>query len=182
MKRGKKNLSEFIILTNDPSLTGWGYSVVTAAGEVLEADCIKTVPEHKKRRIRQGDDRVRRICEINEILIQVIRKYDVQYILSELPHGSQSATAAIMIGITTGIVQTLADCCGIPVEWYSESDTKKFMLHKMSATKDEMIQAVRAKLTVPWKRVKYKDEAIADALAIFLTARRQSNAIQLLSR
>ena len=45
------------ILTNDPSLTAWGW-VVLRGNAIVEAGCIKTESQAKKRRIRKGDDRI----------------------------------------------------------------------------------------------------------------------------
>jgi len=179
MKRTNPPAKDLIILTNDPSITAWGWAVVDTSSTVLAAGCIKTTPEYKKRRIRKGDDTVRRVSEINQTLLRVIKHYKVSYLLTELPHGSQNASAAVMIGIVTGIVQTLSDTLEIGVEWYAEMDAKKCVLGKNSATKQEMITAVDKLYDVPWKETKYKDEAIADALAIYHTALKQSNVLQL---
>ncbi len=164
----------FRVLTNDPSLTAWGWAVVGINGDVVEAGCIKTSCENKVRRIRKGDDTVRRVSEINYILLELIRTHNVNMILSELPHGSQNASAAVMMGIVTGIVQTIADVLQLPVEWYSEGDAKKHLLQKRSATKKETISAISNVYEVPWRNVKYIDEAIADAMAIYHVAKNQS--------
>ena len=179
MNRSNPPIKELIILTNDPSITGWGYAVLDAKDNILTTGCIKTEPQHKKRRIRKGDDTVRRVSEINQRLLQVIKHYKVSYLLTELPHGSQNASAAVMIGIVTGIMQTLSDTLKIGVEWYAEMDAKKCVLGKNSATKQEMINAIDKLYEVPWKGTKYKDEAVADALAIHYTASQQSNVLQL---
>jgi len=170
---------DLIVLTNDPSITAWGWAVVDTANTILAAGCIKTAPEYKKRRIRKGDDTVRRVSEINQTLLRVIKHYKVSYLLTELPHGSQNASAAVMIGIVTGIVQTLSDALEIGVEWFAEQDAKKCVLGKNSASKQEMITAIDKLYRVKWKGVKYQDEAIADALAIHYTALKQSNVLQL---
>jgi len=164
----------FKILTNDPSMTAWGWAVLTSEGKILDCGCIKTAPEVKKRRIRKGDDTVRRVSEINQKLLSLIDKYDVRYLLSELPHGSQNASAAVMIGIVVGIVQTLSDTLTIGVEWYSEQDSKKCVLGKKAATKSDMIDAISGLYEIDWKGVKYADEAIADALAVHYVATKQS--------
>lgn len=168
------------ILTNDPSMTAWGFGVLDWQGSIIEVGCIKTsgTPK-KKRRIRKGDDAVRRVNEINQVLLQIIKKYNINYILSELPHGSQNASAAVMIGIVTGIMQTLADTLEIGIEWYSEGDSKKCVLAKQAATKTEMIEAINKLYKVPWTDVGYKDEAIADALAIHYAATKQSSTLKL---
>jgi Holliday junction resolvasome RuvABC endonuclease subunit len=177
--------SEGTILANDPSMTAWGWVVLDFSGFVIESGCIKTegVPK-KKRRIRKGDDTVRRVSEINQVLLDVIKRNNVRYILSELPHGSQNASAAVMIGICTGVMQTIADTLDIGIEWFSEGDSKKCLLGKISATKDETIQAIDAlyKNTITWTGKKYKDEAIADAMSIYHVARKTSPTLKLLKK
>jgi Holliday junction resolvasome RuvABC endonuclease subunit len=174
---GKTTSQKATILTNDPSLTGWGWAVLDGNDAIIDTGCIKTESQSKARRIRKGDDRVRRISEINHVLIDVIRKYNVQIILSELPHGSQTASAAVMIGITAGIAQTIADCFGLSIEWYSEGDAKNHLLRKRSATKQEIIDAIVIRYQVPWTGIKYKDEAVADAMAIYHLAQQKSSVI-----
>lgn len=170
-----KNLT---ILTNDPSLTAWGWAVIRD-NKILNTGCIKTAPEQKKRRIRKGDDNTRRVSEIVKELLDLIKIYGVNYILSELPHGSQNASAAVMIGMTIGIIQTIADSKDLPVEWYSEGDAKKCLLGKRSSTKDETIEAITDNYNIKFTGIKYKDEAIADAMAIYHVALLQSSTLKL---
>lgn len=161
---------QLTVLAHDPSFTAWGYAVVRN-GRVINAGCIKTDPEAKKRRIREGDDRVRRIKEINDALLALIKDHDVNMMVSELPHGSQNAKAAIMMGIVAGIVQTIGDCLGVAVDWFSEADAKKALLGRKASTKDEVISAVKDQYSdVPWRNTKYIDEAIADAMAVYHVA------------
>jgi len=172
----------------DPSLTGFGWAVLKIDGTILACGCIKTGSENKVRRIRKGDDDVRRIYEINHVLLRRIRRHRVNYLVSELPHGSQSSSAAKMVGITAALGQTLSQALDIPIEWYSEGDSKKALLGKLSATKVETIEAVEDIFTVPisgkpkagapWSGKKYVDEAVADALSIFYCAMEQSTFLQ----
>lgn len=171
-------MKPLIILTNDPSLTAWGWAVIQG-NTILATGCIKTAPEQKKRRIRKGDDNTRRVSEIVQTLLHIITKYNVNYLLSELPHGSQNASAAVMIGMTIGIIQTIADCTNMPVEWYSEGDAKKCLLGRISASKNETIVAINHIYDVKFTGIKYKDEAVADAMAIYNVARLQSSTIKL---
>ena len=165
----------FTVLTNDPSLTAWGWAVLNQNGEIISADCIKTAPEHKKRRIRVGDDNIRRISEINQRLREIFKSYNIGLILSELPHGSQNASAAKMIGMVAAICQTISDWEKIPIEWYSEGDAKKAATGRISVPKQAMINRMSMIYPdAPWTRIKYKDEAIADALAIHNVAMEQS--------
>ena len=163
-------MNSYNILTNDPSICAWGWAVITLEGRILEKGCVKTEPDTKKKNLRKTDDRFRRITEINRVLLAAIIKHDVKYITSEAPHGSQSAVAAVMIGMTAGMIQTIADTLDIPIEHYSEGEVKKFMLSKRAAVKNEMIQAVRERISVHFTGTKYIDEAVADALGVYLTA------------
>lgn len=169
-----------MILTNDPSMTAWGWAVIDWSGQVKAAGCIKTKSGHKKRKIRKGDDTIRRLKLMNNALIEKIRTYDVRYIVSEQPHGSQSASAALMVGACLDKVQTLSDAIGIPVEWYSENDVKQHIFGRKSVTKKEMKGFVASTYRVDWTDVKYRDEAIADAIAVYHTAQAHSAAIQLM--
>jgi Holliday junction resolvasome RuvABC endonuclease subunit len=171
-----------MILTLDPSLTAFGWAVLTYHEKVVSVGCVKTEPGYKKKRIRKGDDTVRRISEINNCLIKLIKEHNITLILSELPHGSQNANAAQMIGATVGIVQGIADCFKLPVEWYSEGDSKKSLLGKRSATKNETISAVDGIYDVPWKKNKYQNEAIADAISVYHCAKHQSPTIRMLQK
>jgi Holliday junction resolvasome RuvABC endonuclease subunit len=171
----------FTILTNDPSFTAWGYAVIDSKG-ICESGCIKTAPEQKKRRIRASDDRTRRASEIVQELLKLIKDYDVTYILSEAPHGSQNANAAIMIGMVAGITTAIAECLEIPIEYYSEADAKKAVLGKKAATKDDMIEAIDNLYEVDWRKIKYIDEAVADALAIHYVATKQSPMLKMMKR
>jgi len=166
------------VLTNDPSFTAWGWAVVAVSGRVYATGVIVTKPSAKKKRIRKSDDRAERTADIVRELLGIIKQYDVDYVVSEIPHGSQNAQAAVMIGIVMGIVVTMTQCLQLPVEMYSEDDSKKIVVGTRSCTKAEMIEAVGRKLKVPWTGVKFRDEAVADALAIYLVAMEQSQTLK----
>ncbi len=170
------------ILTNDPSMTAWGWAVLTYTGKIVDMGCIKTTTSGKRRRIRKSDETASRISEINNVLLGIIEKYNINYILTEAPHGSQNASAATMIGAVAAIVQTISDCLDIGVEWYSEGDSKKCLLGKISATKQETIDAISKVYDIKWNNVKYKDEAIADALSVHYVASKKSATLKLFKR
>lgn len=180
MERTKNNTCK-CILAFDPSITAWGYAVIDVQSkQILCAECIKTTPESKKRRIRKGDDDVRRIILINSILLDLIKKYNVVHIVAEQPHGSKSASAAKMIGIVLGIIQTISDCTNIGVDWFSEADSKQALLGKHAATKQETIDAISNKYKVKWTNADFRNEAIADALSIYHLACISSPTVKLL--
>lgn len=182
MRRTKHQKEDLLILTCDPSITAWGWAVCTLNGKVLEHGCIQTKPDSKKKNIRKSDDRCRRVTELNSVLLEKIHEYQIQFIVSEAPHGSQSAVSAIMIGIVFGMLQTIADTLAIPIEWYSESESKKCVLGRQGASKQDMVDAVCSQMQITLKKAKYYNEAVADALAVFLTAKKHSVSLKLLNR
>jgi len=181
MKR-TKNRHDNLILANDPSITAWGWSVVTPDGVVVDSGIIKTKRSDKKLRIRAGDDRTRRIREINTVIINLIVKYNPKLIVGELPHGSQSASAAISLGVTTAILETVSYCYNKPIEWYSEGDAKVAVFGKGmgNVSKTNMVYAIDKKTNWSASGVKSDDEGIADSIAVFMAAKNVSPVIQLL--
>lgn len=168
------------ILANDPSFTAWGWAIIDYKGIVIKTGCIKTKTEGKKRRIRKGDETVQRTGEILQVLLRLIKEFNVQFIVTELPHGSQNASGAVMIGITIGILKTLSDTLDIGIEWYSEGDSKKCLLGKISASKQKTIDAIKKLYKIPWTGKKYIDEAVADALSIHYCATKQSATLKMM--
>lgn len=180
MERTKGSLIRGAILTNDPSFTAWGWAILDYHGNVLTTGCIKTEPDHKKHRIRKGDDRIRRIDYINGILVNAIKRHNVKFVIGELPHGSQNAQAAIMMGAVAALLQTICFVMDIPIEWYSEGDAKTNLFGKKQVTKQDMIDKIDSLYDVPWTTVKYKDEAVADALAVHAVAMKTSTILKFL--
>ena len=169
------------ILACDPSFTAWGWAVFQNHTRI-DSGVIKTESQAKKLRIRQGDDRLRRIGEIYEELIKVINGHQIAFIVSELPHGSQNAKAAIMMGSVAAIIEGFNKLHGIPVEWYSENDAKKALLGRISASKAEVIEAVEKTFEDHIRGPKYVREAICDAMAIYNVAQQNSPSHKILIR
>ena len=86
--------------------------------------------------------------------------------------------AAIMLGITAGLLTGLGKGLNIPVEWWSEEDAKKAVLQRRSVSKQDMVNRIGEIYDPPYIGVKYADEAVADALAIFHVAKDQSMVIR----
>jgi len=170
-----------VILTNDPSLTAWGWAVVQlfhGKVRILKTGCVKTAPAPKKRKIYKADDRARRITEISKELNKIHKEYSLDWIISESPHGAQNYNAAVMIGMVPGILCTFGTDHNLPVEWYSEGDAKKHLSGKRSLSKQDTIKHIVKIYGKDWVQdVKYKDEAVADSLAVFHVARAKSQAL-----
>jgi Holliday junction resolvasome RuvABC endonuclease subunit len=179
-KRNTRHRKPRNILTNDPSLTAWGWAVVTTDGFVLCADCIKTEPSPAVKKLRKADDRVRRIGELARELKRIIDRYKVVYIISELPHGSQNASAAFALGACAAVVQTISEWSGLGVEWYSEADAKKAVSGKRSVAKEDMVTLMEEKYNTTLFGVKWKDQGVADALAVHYVAMQESPTLKFL--
>jgi Holliday junction resolvasome RuvABC endonuclease subunit len=87
-----------------------------------------------------------------------------------------------MMGIVTGIMQTIADCKKISLEWYSEGDSKKCLLGKRAAIKKDTKQAIAKLYPMIWTGTGYKDEAIADAMAVYHVATFNSSILKYLNK
>lgn len=186
MQRTKFN-KQPTIMACDPSLTAFGI-VVLRNNLVIDHGVVATKPEAKKRKIREGDDMVRRTRELLQALVRVINKHNVTYIVTELPHGSQNSRGAIMIGIVMGIMESMNTLRNIPVEYYSEADAKKAVVGRISATKKQIIEAVDELYEVKWqykpsgKPLEYYNEAVADALAIYYCAECSSPTLKFMNQ
>lgn len=169
------------VLCLDPSLTAFGWAVLRGT-TVVAHGCIKTTPNANKTQLRKADDRTARVSRIVMILKGIIEQNEVKAIFSELPHGSQSAVAATALGLVTGAVVAIADILDVPIEWYSEGDSKMALLNKRSATKGETLLAIQKKYTYTTYKTAYIDEAVADALSIHYCASLSSPMLKLLIR
>lgn len=186
MKRRRKVKAKGnTILACDPSLTGWGWAIINWDGSVVDTGMIKTEPLHKKMRIRVGDDFARRIKEIVQVLFTNIKTHNVNYMVCELPHGSQNANAAKMVGAVPSIMETMAMTLDLGLEWYSEADGKKIVLGKTSGSKDDMVKAIKKLFPEVYFKptgAKAINEAVADSLACYMIASVQSNTMKMMKK
>ena len=145
---------------------------MTWEGDIVAwRDCIQTKPSGKKSQVRKGDDLIRRVAEINSKLIDIFKTFNIQLIVSELPYGYSSKKASLMVGIVSGVLQTIADFKGIPLEWYSEKDAKSARGLTSPCPKDKVMESMSERYGL---RFEYKtnnertrQEAMADAMLIY---------------
>lgn len=181
MKRTRHDNTAPKILALDPSFTAFGW-VVFQNHTRIDSGVIKTEPMAKKLKIREGDDRTRRIGEIFAELCVVVNGHKIDFIVAELPHGSQNAKAAIMMGAVAAIIAAFDKLLNIPVEWFSEADAKKALLGRISSTKAEVIDAIEETFKDKISGPKYVREAICDAMAIYNCAHMNSPTLKILTR
>lgn len=136
--------------------------------------CIETKPSKKKVNLRAGDDLVRRVVEIHTVLHEILKRCRIDLIVAELPHGSQNHKGAIMIGTVVGILQTLANFKGIPLEWYSEKDAKTAAGLTDGSSKqmvmDKMAKRFGLRYEYKTNKERRQQEAMADAMLIYHAA------------
>lgn len=180
-RKPNPNPKQMYVLAFDPSLTGWGWAVLDNIGTVIDSGAIKTESEAKAKKIRKGDDRVRRVSEIAGVLLSLIDKWDPKHMVSELPHGSRQAAAAVGLGINVGVITTISIFRKIGIDWYSEADAKKAVSEKKITSKGQMVELID-KLYPSFHPIgiKYIDEAVADAIAVYHVSTMQSSTVQFL--
>ena len=131
---------------------GWALSTLALLGDELvltpvEVGVVVTVASDKKRKVLSVEDTARRVGEIVEALVPMVRN-DVQVVCLEglsLPRNSGSA---YKMGAAWGAIVALAKSHRIPVLQASPQAVKKVMAGKMVASKEEMIAAVRRRFEV----------------------------------
>jgi Holliday junction resolvasome RuvABC endonuclease subunit len=130
-----------MLLACDPSYSNYGCSIIDEYGTIVDAGTIQT-EKSKKKLLRAADDDVQRITYIVTKLSQIIKHYEIQGVLAELPpSNSQSAKAAKGLGIAVALSVTLFAEHRIPVEWATPEEVKKAMTGKGNASKEDMMLA-----------------------------------------
>ena len=157
----------------DPAFTNWGTAWDTINTETLEIKILKlhltTTSPEKKAKVRKSSDRLLRAQILSNHLKEACVKQQV--IFSEIPTGSQSAVAAMGLGIAVGVLSSAP----IPVIQVTPNDTKMCAVGKRTASKNEMINWAYEKYPdVNWITKRRKgvlqltnaNEHLADAIAV----------------
>jgi len=177
-------LKDKCVLCIDPSFAALGYAVIEPRGDyIIASGCIKTVSKRNVRKERAGDDRVRRIRIINTGLNALLDRYNIIHIVSDLPYGSQHASSAWALGCVVGLVQTIADCWKLSIDWYYEKEAKEYIRVPRNASKEVIGNKMKKRYGggEGWMTgVKSTDQAVADALLAYTLATHASPVVQLL--
>lgn len=126
---------------------GWALCALSLCGDdlvidPLEIGVITTAASGKKHKVLSVEDTARRVNEIVDALVPIVRN-DARVVCLEglsLPHNTGSA---YKMGAAWGAMVALAHSHRLPVLQASPQAVKKAMCGKMTASKDEMIAAVR---------------------------------------
>lgn len=160
-----------IAISIDPGFASTGYAVwglSKISSDLIGFGVIKTEKSQRKT-TRVSDDDASRCCDIAEGLHDLIKKYNPDVALMELPiSGAKSATALKCMSMASACAIAAFKVLEIPVEFAAPQEVKLAAIGKRSATKGEMI--AWAKEIYPhddYPKAAATMEHIADAIAVF---------------
>lgn len=164
---GGLNLSKrYLVL--DPSFRAFGWAVMTLEFELIAYGCIKT---EKELTIGVLSDQ-HRMEKLASELKKVVDEYSIQAIVSEIPFGTQSASATRALYICRGLVYTFAFLLGLPLATIDPAAAKISLTGNYFADKVDMINAVQLRYpkiaALLSKEPLYLRETISDCVGILL--------------
>jgi hypothetical protein len=163
------------LLCLDPSKTCTGYVIYDLETEKIVTYGtfkIEAKDEHKRKTDQYADE----TQVYADFFLNLFMDYGFDLIVTEYPHGSQSAKASWALSMVNATILTFSHLIlSTPAITYLESDAKRSYFDKNSVSKDEVRQAMAKEFPTyepalyHGKVVKYKDEAVSDALLILNT-------------
>lgn len=152
------------ILALDPAFrnVGWSY---WNDGEIKDCGVITTVPA-KKDITRSNAKETEHIAE--ELFV-LIRKYNINKVVAEIPMGSQNSRAANLGGAIMGIVATACWAREVPLVWVTPNDIKQVVARKELVSKDRIMEWVRENCPFDkYPKTKKEFEHIADSVLVYI--------------
>lgn len=160
--------SKKTVLAIDPSFQGLGVAIVRD-NRILFYECIKIKKEESQPKTEIFNLKVKQFALYLKSLLD---NFKIDLIVSEDPFGSQSSSALRVLTACKSVIITLGICKDIPVEFILPGHMKNFVAGSYTASKDEIINAVSSKFKLDLTSLpRYKKEAIADALGVYLTSK-----------
>lgn len=174
-ERVKRNKKDYIIkvLGFDPAFAHFGAILADLNLTTLEIDIKRMELVNTEKRSGKGvpvtGDRLRRGRELVAFVNGLYP--EASLVFSEIPQGSQSATAATGLGIATGILC----CCPLPIVEVTPDQVKIAATGSKKASKDDMIKWSTEKYPhLDWKTKKRQgiisytsvNEHCADAIGV----------------
>jgi Holliday junction resolvasome RuvABC endonuclease subunit len=157
----------------DPSLTGFGWSVII--GDLIkDFGCISSKKDSTK---KQKDDYIERISNIITTLNKLIDDYSINLILFEIPLGSKSSLAAKALALVEGSIISMCISRKIEFKYITASEVKKRVCNNRTAEKTEILEAVKLRFDGFGDRLqktKLKDlYNISDSVAVFIALEKE---------
>ena len=162
------------ILLNDVGIGTWGWAVIEVPSErILDHGVINMPKANKKLQMRVADDNILRVQGLYKSLRSIMRKYDPDGLLFEMPHGgAQNANAMGEMARAAAVASILAVRYNKLAEYYSPNDIKKVANIAGRKVPKELVQlAVRDYFgpdACDWEEV---GEHEYDSLAVFIAAK-----------
>ena len=169
-----------IILSCDPSLTAFGWSVIeydpaTGYINLLDGGCISTKPVNKasQPKVLKTEWDNHRALEIADTLVKNITHYSVTKIIFENSAGSKSALAISALALVKGVLLGIVSATNLPVSFVNPKAIKKKVGGVSSTSKTIVMGIVSSKIpkfiTLTAKMNKAQKEAVSDSLAVFIS-------------
>ena len=159
-----------IVVGIDQSLVCTGLAALELRGGVWvcrETSVVRTKPDAKATHLYKADQDGMRIDDIADGVVAFLRRQPKPRLVAmEAPAGAQSASAAKALGLAYGTVRTAVRMAGDQPIVVQAHHAKKAAAGLASATKDEVIAAMRARWMWRPEGAKPVIEAMGDALAV----------------
>lgn len=134
-----------IILGIDPGFANVGISAVEFAKnskKLLETKVITTEKSKKKKNLREQEDDLRRLSEIERVFVEFIDRWKPHLVSAEHMPQVRSQTVVRKIAMVFGAMHAIAHTRGLPILTYQPAELKVKMTGDKKASKEEMIAAV----------------------------------------
>lgn len=157
-----------MLISLDIALKNTGWSVFDS-GALLKCGVIIT-EKSSDPKVKVADDNMRRVMQLGKDLKTIVNEFNIKAIIGELPHGGgKSARAVTQMALASGSIGGLVAWSEIPSKFCDPSSGKIKLVGSRSASKDEMIEAVRTIYSSFGGFPKQKGlmEHIADSIAVY---------------
>ncbi|WP_395143663.1 hypothetical protein ACF3NV_07555 [Moraxella atlantae] len=150
------------LLSLDPSFRNWGfviaeYDAVNHLLHIHSGGVLSSKPD--KSNTKQNTKDLKVSCYLYKHLVQLTK--DIDIVIAEVPHGSQSSRAMVSYGVCIGLL----GCIQQPLIQISAMDVKR-LVGSNTASKDDVINWVKQHYQLDWlPKAKSKSEHICDAIA-----------------
>ncbi|MCX5613757.1 crossover junction endodeoxyribonuclease RuvC [Bombella saccharophila] len=142
----------------DPGLRFMGWGVVDVEGNRLRhvADGVLAT--------QSGDDVPRRLCDLHEGLMTLIRRYQPSEAAVEETYVNRNGSSTLKLGYARGVALLVPALAGLSVHEYGAMAVKRAVVGTGAATKEQVSMMVRRLL--PGAEIKRADASDALAIAI----------------
>ncbi|MCX5616317.1 crossover junction endodeoxyribonuclease RuvC [Bombella sp. TMW 2.2559] len=142
----------------DPGLRFMGWGIVDVEGNRLRhvADGVLAT--------QSGDDVPRRLCDLHEGLMKLIRHYGPTEAAVEETYVNRNGSSTLKLGYARGVALLVPALAGLSVHEYGAMAVKRSVVGTGAATKEQVTMMVRRLL--PGAEVRRADASDALAIAI----------------